>query len=316
MNEILAWMTSVIALLVPGFGLAPVTQYNGYVEANFVYVAPASPGRIATINVKEGTTVAKGALLFSLEKDQYMAALRAAKARQSVAAANLANMETGSRSQEIAVIRASLEKAKADQSLAKTNLERTIKLDAQGLVPTAKLDSDRAILASANAQLAQLEAQLAVAELPARADQLVAARASLDAAKAEVDAAQIALDNRTVTAPVGALVERVFFRVGEVASTGAPLVVLLPPGELKARFFIPEAKRMSFSLGDTLGLSCDGCKPGLEAILSYMSSDPQYTPPIIYSQKERNRLVFMAEARLGVKTGLLPGQPVTMTVLP
>jgi len=316
MSEILAWLTGVIALFAPGFGVTPVTQYNGYVEANYVYVAPASPGRIATINVKEGGQVVKGALLFSLQKDQYMAALQAAKARQSVAAANLTNMETGSRTQEVAVIRATFEKAKADQDLARTTLERTKRLNEQGLVPAAKLDSDQARLASANAQVAQLQAQLAVAELPARDAQLVAARASLDAAKAEVDAAQIALENRTVLAPVGSLVERVFFRVGEVASTGAPVVVLLPPGQLKARFFIPEADRLTFKLGDELALSCDGCAANLQATLSYMSSSPQYTPPIIYSQDQRTRMVFMAEARIEDKSGLLPGQPITMKVLP
>jgi len=316
MSEILAWLTGVIALLVPGFGVAPTHQYNGYVEANYVYVAPASPGRITTIDVEEGAQVDKSALLFSLQSDQYLASLQAARARQNVAAANLANMETGSRVQEVAVIRATLEKAKADQSLANVTLERTKRLDAQGLVPAAKLDSDQAKLASANAQVAQLEAQLAVAELPARAAQLVAARANLAAARAEVDGAQIALDNRTVVAPVSSLVERVFFRVGEVASTGTPVVVLLPPGQLKARFFIPEADRLRFKLGDKLALSCDGCARDLSATLSYMSANPQYTPPIIYSQNERTRMVFMAEARIGDKTGLLPGQPITMTVLP
>ncbi len=316
MSEILAWLTGVIALFAPGFGVTPVQQYNGYVEANYVYVAPASPGRIATINVKEGSQVAKGALLFSLQKDQYMASLQAARARQSVAAANLVNMETGSRVQEVAVIRATLEKAKADQSLANVTLERTRQLDAQGLVPAAKLDSDKAKLASANAQVAQLEAQLAVAELPARDAQLVAARASLAAAKAEVDVAQIALDKRAVLAPGTALVQRVFFRVGEVASTGVPVVVLLPPGQLKARFFIPETQRLTFKLGDELVIACDGCTKNLHATLSYMSSSPQYTPPIIYSQNERTRLVFMAEAQIEDKSGLLPGQPLTMTVLP
>ncbi len=316
MNEILAWLIGVVTLVVPGFGVTPIPQYYGYVEANYVYVAPASPGRIATISVKEGGQIAKGALLFSLQNDQYLAALRAAKARQSVAAANLANMETGSRDQEVAVIRASLQKAKADQTLAGTTLMRTRRLDAQGLVPAAKLDSDQAMLASADAQVAQLEAQLAVAELPARDDQLVAARASLDAAKAEVDGAQIALDERAVLAPLDALVERVFFRVGEVASTGAPVVVLLPPGQLKARFFIPETERLTFKLGDELTLDCDGCAQNLRATLSYMSSDPQYTPPIIYSQSQRSRLVFMAEAQIEDEAGLLPGQPVTMTMLP
>ncbi|VAW22662.1 hypothetical protein MNBD_ALPHA12-1196 [hydrothermal vent metagenome] len=316
MNEILAWITGLVALLLPGFGVTPAPQYNGYIEANYVYVAPASPGRIAAINVTEGTQIAKGTLLFSLEKDQYLASLRAAKARQSVAAANLVNMETGSRDQEVAVIRATLEKAMADQNLASVNFERTKQLDAQGLVPTAKLDADQARLTSANAQVAQLKAQLAVAELPARDAQLVAARASLDAARAEVDAAKIALANRTIAAPAGGLVERVFFRAGEVASTGSPVVVLLPPGQLKARFFIPEADRMAFKLGDRLALSCDGCPDNLEASLSYMSSDPQYTPPIIYSQDQRERMVFMAEARIEDGAGLLPGQPITMKVLP
>jgi len=314
MNELAGWIAGLIAFILPGFGADQASQYYGYIEANYVYVAPASAGRVASIDVEEGASVFAGDQLFSLSVDQFEASLRAAKAREAVAAANLQNMETGSRDPEVAVIRASLEKARADQALALATLERTKQLYDQGLTPAAKLDTDQARLDSANAQISRLGAQLEVAELPARHSQLVAARASLEAAKADADRARSALLERTVLAPQNALVEQIYFRVGEVAAAGAPVVVLLPPGALKARFFIPEADRMAFALGDELWLSCDGCPEEISATLSYMSSDPQHTPPIIYSREQRSRLVFLAEAGLSDDYNLLPGQPVGLTL--
>ncbi len=314
MSDVLGWMTGILALALPGFGVEAGPQYNGYIEADYVYAAPAGTGRIATLPAIEGREVVAGSLLFSLESDSQSAALRAAEAREAVAEATWRNLETGSRQQEIDVIRAELAKALADQSLAVSTLERSRKLNAAGVSSTAKLDSDQAALESANAQVAQLKAQLAVAELPARDAQLVGARASLDAARADADRARADLADRLAFAPTDGLVERIYYKTGEVVAAGAPVVSLLPPGELKARFFIPEPDRMRFSLGDVLAVECDGCPAGLRAELTYMASDPQHTPPIIYSRDERARLVFMAEAQIIGDSRLLPGQPVTLTV--
>ncbi len=316
MSEFGAWLFGLIALVIPGFGEVQTPQYYGYMEANYVYGAPASAGRIASIEVTEGQNVEQGEVLFVLEDERLQAALRASEARVAVAQANWHNLETGSRDEEVAVIRATLTKALSDQELAKITLERTEQLAEQGLVPAAKLDTDRARFASADAQVAQLRAQLEVAELPARDAQLLAAQANLAAARADLDSVKSSLEDTRVVAPVGALVERVYFRAGEVAATGAPVVSLLVPGDMKARFFIPEAKRMSFELGDELTLSCDGCGDGIVVTLTYMSADPQHTPPIIFSREERARLVFMAEAKLNSETRLLPGQPVTLVQVP
>lgn len=316
MSDILNWIAGIAAAIIPGFGADAVPQYYGYIEANYIYVAPASVGRIEVLQVQEGDMVAKGTLMFSLEAEQQAAGLRAAEAREAVAEATWRNMETGSRAAEVAVIRASLAKAEADQTLASVTLERSEQLNVQGFTSAAKVDADKAMLESANAQVAQLRAQLEVAELPARDAQLVAAEATLTAARADSDRARSEFANRTIVAPADGLVERVYFRVGEVASTGAPVLALLPPGELKARFFLPETERVKFRIGDVLMLSCDGCADGLTATVSHMASDPQHTPPIIYSREERTRLVFMAEARLEGETGLLPGQPVTLQVMP
>jgi HlyD family secretion protein len=69
-------------------------------------------------------------------------------------------------------------------------------------------------------------------------------------------------------------------------------------------------------MGQKVDISCDGCAPGLTASIDYFASDPQFTPPIIYSRDERKRLVFLTEAVMDQQTGILPGQPVSIGLAP
>ena len=307
-------VATMVAALFSGLFPAPEPIYNGYVEANYVYVAATNAGRLKQITVEEGMTVTEDQLLFALDDDQYRANVSAAIAQQAASEATWRNLETGSRSEEIDVIKASLAQAETNQALAQTTLERTVKLKQNGLVPDSKLDAAQADFDSANATVAQLKAQLAVAELPARPEQLAAARANYEAASANVDLARVQLDDRTVESPVGGVVDRVYYKTGEVVSTGSPVMSILPPGELKVEFFVPETVRNRFRIGDVLEITCDSCAEGLTATISYLASDPQNTPPIIYSRDERKRLVFLAEAMIDEGVSLLPGQPVTMKV--
>lgn len=312
MDQFLTWLTGLIAIVLPGFGAAPDQSWNGYVEADYVYVAPASSGVIETIAVREGDVVATGDLLFQLQRSQQEALLRAAEARIAAAVANAQNLSTGSRAEEVDVIRASLGKAEADLHLAETTLARSEKLAAEGLTPEAKVDQDRATLESAKAQVAQLKAQLAVAELPARDPLQLQAEANLLAAQADADKARSDLADRTVSSPISARVERLYFAPGEMAAAGVPVMALLPADALKVKFYIAESDRPAFSLGEVVSVSCDGCTGTVPATLSYFASDPQFTPPIIYSREERLRLTFLAEAVLDEAGGLHPGQPVTV----
>ena len=312
MSDLLAWMTGLIALVIPGFGVSGPPQWNGYVEADYVYVGAPSPGPITAIPARDGAAVNSGDVLFVLDSRQQQAALDAAEAQVDVAQANVDNLATGSRAAEIDVIRASLDKAEADLVLARSQSERSDALLAENLVPQAKADQDSATLKSAAAQVAQLDAQLRVAELPARDPQRIGAEASLLVAQANADKARVDLADRTIVAPVAARVERVFFAPGEIVGTGTPVVALLPAGALKVKFYLPETDRPSFTLGQRLQVRCDGCAAGLTATVSYFASDPQFTPPVIYSRDERNRLTFLVEARLDGGISLPPGQPVTI----
>ena len=313
LDAILAWFTALLAAIWPGFGDNAAPVYNGYVEADFVYVAASVTGRIATMAAVEGATVAQDAFLFDIDATKQEASLRAAEARAAQAEANLRNLETGGREAEIDVIRASLEEALAKQALATSTLARTESLFGNAIVTQARVDADRAALETANAHVAQLRAQLDVAELPAREEQLIAARATLTAARAEADLARSQLADMSVSAPVAGLVDKVYFVAGEVAAAGTPVVSILPPGAFKVLFFLPEADRAGFSVGGRLTLECGGCPEGASATITRMASDPQHTPPMIYSREERARLVFRAEARPEAGLDLLPGQPVSLT---
>ncbi|GKY88185.1 HlyD family secretion protein [Sinisalibacter aestuarii] len=312
LETVTAWFTALLAAILPGFGEDTTPVYNGYVEAEYVYVAPSVTGRLRNLSVHEGDTIVAGAFLFDQDATKQRAALRAANAIIAQAEANLRNLETGSREAEIQVIRASLEEARVAQSLAQTTLARTENLFEREIVTQARVDADRAALEQANAHVAQLQAQLQVAELPARGEQVIAAEATLNAARADADLAAAQLDDMRVTAPVQGLVEKVYFEAGEVAAAGSPVISILPPDALKVLFYLPEPERSSFALGQELALSCEGCAEGVTATISRIASDPQFTPPIIYSRDQRTRLVFRAEARLPGGTGLLPGQPVTL----
>ena len=316
MNDVLALFTGLIALVVPGFGTVPNPVYTGYLEADYIYAAPATPGTIHILAVAAGQRVRKGDLLFVLNGRQQEAILRAAEARVAAARATWQNLETGSRVEEVDVIRASLSKAEADLTLAEVTLERSRKLFEVGSVPAAKVDTDAAMLASASAQVNQLKAQLAVAELPARDAQQLAAEAQLLAAEADADKARSDLDDRTVFASADGQVEKLYFTEGEMAAAGVPVLSLLPVDALRVKFYVGEADRARFALGDALDVQCDGCPTGLHATLTQLASDPQFTAPIIYSRDERGRLVYLAEATLDFPGGLLPGQPVTVTRLP
>jgi HlyD family secretion protein len=315
MNEIFAWVVGLLSFI-PGVGQPAAQSWNGYVEVDYVYAAAASAGTIAEIGVAEGQTVSEGQVLFKLEASQQQAQYDTAKAQTASAQATLDNLKTGSRPEELQVTEASLAEAQANAALAQQTFTRTEDLYRTGNTPKSQLDQTRASLDAAQAAVRQLQAQLAVAQLPARDAEIKAAEANVVAALGSEAAAQAALEDRTVAAPEGGRIERLFYKTGEVVGTGSPVLSISGAEAFKVKFYINEADRHQFALGQQVSVSCDGCASGMAATVSYFASDPQYTPPIIYSRDERSRLVFLTEATLASDAAILPGQPVSIGLLP
>ena len=286
--------------------------WSGYVEGDYVYVSSQLGGTLSQLNVRAGDQATKDMPLFALEAENEQAARLEAEALLARANAQLANTAKGKRSDEIAVIQAQISQARAQAKLNAAELAREEQLVKQGFVSAARSDNLRAAQAQSSARLDELEAQLRVAQLPARVDERAAAAADTDAARQSLRQSAWREAQKSRTAPAAGLVTDTFFRVGEAVQAGQPVLALLPPGNVKARFFVPESAVGHLQLGAAVQIVCDGCAAPIPARISFISNRAEYTPPVIYSNAQRAKLVFLVEARPSPADGarLKPGQPV------
>jgi HlyD family secretion protein len=222
------------------------TGYQGWVEADLIFVSPDEAGRVTRLSVREGDSIEAGAPLYGLDDDLQ-------KADLNQQAASLANA------------RQTFDRA---QSLMKT-----------GSGTQASFDS---------------------------------AQSALRIAEARVNTSQTRLARRTANAPVAGTVHQIYFREGEMVQQQRPVLSILPPGNMKVRFFVSETELPKLSIGQDVRVTCDGCASDLTAKIYYLATTAEYTPPVIYSQEERHKLVYLVQARPNKPDQLRVGQPVSV----
>jgi HlyD family secretion protein len=140
------------------------------------------------------------------------------------------------------------------------------------------------------------------------------AEAALRQAKANLEASETRLTRRRVLSPAAGTIQEVYYRSGETVQPAHPVIALLPPSNLKIRFFVPQTRLASIKDGETVKVNCDACAPGLTAKISFIAQSAEYTPPVIYSREERAKLVYLIEARPDKPEAFRVGQPVTVTL--
>jgi HlyD family secretion protein len=302
-------------MLIACSGDKPST-YQGYAEGEYVYVASPVGGRLEKLLVQRGQTIDAKAPLFQLEDDQEAAARDQAEEQLKAAQAQLADLRTGKRNPELEVAEAQLAQARAAEAQAAQQLRRDEAQFEVGGIARAQLEDSRANHAIKAARVRELEGQLEVSRLPARQEQIRAQNAQVAAARAATDQSTWRLDQKHVAATQGGLVADTLYRVGEWVPAGSPVVRMLPPANIKVRFFVPEAIAGTLKPGREVALNCDGCPAAVPAQVSYVSNEPEYTPPVIYSNETRAKLVFLVEARPSLENApkLRPGQPVAVSL--
>lgn len=266
------------ALALAACGERASEAMQGYGEADYVYLSSQDPGVIREVLVREGDRVEAGAEVFRLDPQRLGYGAQSAESQRAAAAA-------------------AVRTAQAEAILAERNYARGAQLAAQGFYPRARLDSDLAAREAANARLAQ-------------------ARREAAAVGAEAGLAETRVNDLAGAAPVAGTIEQIFHRPGEVVTAGAPIVALLPPQNMKVRFFAPEAMLDRLPVGARVLVSCDGegCADPIPATVSFLATEPQFTPPVIYSLDQREKLVFLVEARFDGATPIRPGMPVDVRI--
>jgi HlyD family secretion protein len=309
-------LTTVLAALA-GCERPGEESWLGYVEAEYTYIAPLETGRIVALEVERGDQVQAGQPLFTLEDDAEQAARDQAAAELAQAEADLADLQKGGRPEDLAIIQAQLDEARASLALSVPRLQRREEMVKGSIVGEEELDEAKAAILQDRGNIAEYEARLTEARLPARTDQIAAQERLVAARKAALADAEWRLSRRQEKAPAAGRVEDVFFRAGETAGAGQGVVSLLTPDKLKLRFFVPEPELAGIAVGQKVAIACDGCAPNLTATISFIARAAEFTPPVIYSLTRREKLVFLVEAKPDdLSRPWHPGLPVDVTPLP
>jgi HlyD family secretion protein len=236
-----------LALAVAGCGSRDNQGWQGWVEADLIFVSPDESGRLTKLLVREGDTVTPGTPLYELDDDIQQADFNQQQAQLVNA------QQTFDRAQQ----------------LAKTGSGTQRDFDA--------------------------------------------AQSALRVAQARVNTSQTQLARRKLASPVGGVIQQIYFREGEMVGASKPVAAILPPDNVKIRFYVQETELPKIAIGAEVRVSCDGCAPNLAARVYFIASNAEYTPPVIYSESERSKLVYLVQARPAQPGNFRIGQPVTVT---
>jgi HlyD family secretion protein len=220
--------------------------FQGWVEADMIFVSPDESGRVTKLNVREGDEVKPGMQLYSVDDDLQQADLNQNNA-------TLAN--------------------------AQQTYDRAASLSKTGSGTQANLDS---------------------------------ALSALRVAEARVNTSQTRLARRNGFAPAAGTIQQIYFREGEMVPGQRPVLSIMPPGNMKLRFFVPETELPKLAVGDEVRVTCDNCAADLTAKIYFIATSAEYTPPVIYSLDERNKLVYLIQARPNRPDRLRVGQPISV----
>jgi len=241
------WLTALaLAAALAGCNEHRDPGFQGWVEADMIFVSPDESGRVTNLKVREGDEVKKGDQLYSVDDDLQQADLNQNNA-------TLAN--------------------------AQQTYDRAASLSKTGSGTQATLDT---------------------------------AISALRVAEARVNTSQTRLARRNGFAPVNGTIQQIYFREGEMVPAQRPVLSIMPPGNMKIRFFVPEAELPKLAVGDEVKVTCDSCSPDLTAKIYFIATTAEYTPPVIYSLDERSKLVYLIQARPSRPDALRVGQPISV----
>lgn len=301
-----------IALLVVSCIKTKQTIVQGYIEGRYTYLSSALSGRLEKLIVSRGDRVEADNLIFVLDQQPETDQLKQAQKNFAQTQQILIDLQKGQRQTVLDQIKAQRAQAVTVMQLDKKTLLRYQRLYTKRAIDKASVDAAQSNYQRDVKKIKELDASLSEAKSGARENQIKAQRATVEAAMADLKRAKWALAQKTMYAPISGFVFDTYYRVGEFIPANQPVVSLLAPENIKLVFFIPEPILSRISLGERIRFSCDGCREKTPATISFISSQAEYTPPVIYSEDTRDKLVYRVEAKIApdIAIHFHSGQPV------
>lgn len=295
----------------PEEGKSGVLRISGNVELTEVQVSFKVPGRVLSREVDEGAVVKRGEVVARLEDAELQDAVRLAQADADAAAATLAELQAGSRREEVAQGEAHLARVEAEAARVAADYQRSVALYAKEVIPKRELDAARAAHDQARAAVRERREALQLLRKGARRERVDEARARYQGALAKLSTAKERLSYATLLAPISGVVLSKSVEPGEQVAAGTPVVTLGNLEQCWLKGYIPETELGRVKLGQRAQVTTDS-HPGrvFEGTVTFISSQAEFTPKSVQTEKERVNLVYRIKISLanpGME--LKPGMP-------
>ncbi|GAA6133678.1 HlyD family efflux transporter periplasmic adaptor subunit [Oceaniserpentilla sp. 4NH20-0058] len=297
---------TILILLLIGCSPKQVEQAYGVLERDRVVLTATANEIITSLPVARGSHVKEGQVLVQLGTLQQNAKLARAKAESAKAEAFLLKLVNGERREDIAFAQAQLRHAQVNLIESKKKYQRVLGLIEESLTSYAQKDTAQAQRDAAQADYHSSKEKLDKLISGERPEVIKQAQASLEAADAEVTLQQSILDDLTVVATRGGILDSLPFNVGERVPQNAIVAVIQADSVPYARVYIPENKRVGLNVGDVRMLSINGADSSIEGRIRWIASEPAFTPYYTLSESSRSRLMYLAEFSLPESASALP----------
>jgi HlyD family secretion protein len=312
-------LAAVAALIISrrNSGVKGEIKVSGTIEATTAELSFKVGGRFSLRLVDEGMQVTAGQTVALLEDDELKQERDARSADEKASRAALADLEAGSRREEIAQGEAALNRMRADAEKLARDAGRAENLFSREVIPRTELDAARAGRDASAAAVREAEQRLKLLQAGPRPDAVRQARARLAATAAGLALAETRLAQATLTAPMAGLVLAKHAEPGEMLAPGAPVLTIARMDEVWLRGYIPEADVGRVIIGQRARVTADAW-PGrvLEGRVSFISSEAEFTPKNVQTEKERIKLVYRIKVTLPNPKGeLKPGMPVDAIIV-
>lgn len=286
---------------------------NGYVEADLIYIASPIAGELTQLDLQKGDAVKTHQRLYQLDSAPQRFDVAETQAERAAASADLANLLYGKRQTELDQIHAQIKQAQAQLDYANKQLKRYQQLIKTGAIQQETLDAGIQEAKTAEGKLTDAQAKLADAKLPARNEQIESAKANQQKTDAALNKAKWQLSEKTVYSPTNGHIFDTYYHPGEQVPANRPVLSILAPQEIKIIFFVSAKQLPDIHLKQTVTVTTSDHKASTKAHIAYISNETEYTPPVLYTQKQSAKLVFRIQAVFDNNdetTVFHPGQPV------
>jgi HlyD family secretion protein len=290
--------------------------YNGYIEADYVYVSSYSDGKIKNVFVSKGQRIKKGTWLFKLDGKKEKANLNMYSNAVLGVKSYIEDMTKGGRSEKIELwegLADGIHSLSEGSGIGKGIISRLEKVHAEAYTKLVGIAYLHGALYEINKAL---NSWVEYQKLPERPDKIAAVNSLKEVLDAQVVYAKWKMEQTKQVAPKDAYVFDVLYREGEFVQAGKPVVSLLPPENIKAIFFVDGKIVSNLKLGDKVLVKLNNVTEPVSAIVSYISPKAEYTDPFIYSLKNNEKYMYLIEAKFNSANGarLHPGQPVEVDI--